>query len=80
MSTKCPICLNELENGTLRSRGLTYFLPNGQKPVRLFTHREMVNKKAVDIRAEETGDVGAWPRAKICRSCRMIFVPYQDDE
>lgn len=79
MNTQCPICSNELENGTLRSRGLPYFLPDGQKPVRLHTSKELTQKNAVAIQAEETGDF-AWPRASICRTCKMIFIPYLETE
>lgn len=79
MNTKCPICSNELENGTLRSMGLPYFLPKGQRPVRLHTRKALMRKAAVSIQAKETGEY-VWPPASICRTCRMIFIPYLEAE
>ena len=78
MNTKCPICQSELESGFLRSCGLPYFLPEGERPVRLHTQKEIQQKNAVEILPEETGDICQWPKACICRRCQMIFVPYRE--
>ena len=76
MSVKCPSCRGELEAGTLRGRGMEHFLPDGQKPVRLHTKKEYERKNAVVLPIQETEDIYTWPKAYICRTCRIVFVPY----
>ena len=76
MNVKCPSCRGDLEAGTLRGRGMEHFLPDGQKPVRLHTQKEYESKNAVVFPQPEPLDYDSWPKAYVCRTCRIVFVPY----
>lgn len=78
MNQKCPYCGNELEEGSLRSRGGNYFLPAEERVPILFTKKAMKNKKAIiltpDFLSVSTAD---WPQAYTCRDCKKIIIPYE---
>lgn len=72
---KCPTCLNEMEQGRLRHpTGPVYFLPEGEKPVRLFSEKNFEKKRTMQV------PEGAWPVAYCCRTCELIVVPCGEDD
>ena len=81
MEEKCPWCGGELENGTLRSSGGNYFLPDGEKPTRMrfYTDAYISRSNAIALPPDPmTGlfEKIEWPKAQTCRKCRKIVISY----
>lgn len=74
----CPWCGHELEEGTFRSRGCNFFLPINKKLPLLYTAKSMAKKNAVPLPPSLVGDP-VWPTAFICRNCKKIIIPYEED-
>ena len=73
---RCPYCNNEMDKGTLRSKGGVYFLPDGEKVPLLYTEREMKKRNAVYLPPYMTAYPPEHPAAHICRSCSKIVIDY----
>lgn len=76
----CPYCGAPLEEGTLRSKGGTYFLPAGQKTPGLYSKASMEKRRAILLPPDVFSLFPEWPEALVCRSCRKIIIPYQEQE
>ena len=73
---KCPYCNGEMDEGEVRSKGYTYFLPTGETEPILHTKREMEKRNAVYIRTNKTSIYAEYPNANICRQCSKIVIDY----
>ena len=71
---KCPICGQEMELGKLRSRGGVFFLPNGEKTPKLYTHKEMAKHRAVSFPPFVLDFFPEYPDAYVCRNCRKLIM------
>lgn len=71
---KCPICGHEMELGKLRSRGGVFFLPNGEKTPKLYTHKEMAKHRAVSFPPFVLDFFPEYPDAYVCRNCRKLIM------
>jgi hypothetical protein len=81
MEERCPWCGGELENGTLRSNGSNFFLPDGEKAckVRFYTKGYIEKARAIALPPDPYGGLlekPQWPKACVCRSCKKIIIPY----
>lgn len=74
----CPWCGNELEQGSLRSRGGNYFLPDGEKLPLTYSAHSMRKRGAIPLPPSSLDPIGAreWPDALVCRSCKKIIISY----
>ena len=74
---QCPFCGNEMEHGTLRSRGSNYFLPDGQRTPTFYTASSLEKRDAIPLPPDPLGlDTTTWPEAYCCRNCRKLIVSY----
>jgi hypothetical protein len=74
----CPFCSKEMEEGTLRSRGGNYFLPDGQKEPWLYREKsfDRVNAVALPPSPYTMSFQPEWPKAYCCRECHKIIIDY----
>ena len=73
---KCPCCGHTMEQGQLRSKGGLFFLPDGEKPPKLYTESEMQKHRAVYLPPYLTSVVAEYPTAYLCRPCSKIVMDY----
>ncbi len=74
---QCPFCGNEMEHGTLRSRGYNYFLPEGQRAPIGYTTSSLEKRNAVELPPDPyVLTKPQWPEAYCCRGCRKLIVSY----
>lgn len=75
---KCPYCASEMIQGTLRSRGSNYFLPDGEKTPAWYTERSMSKKNAILLPPSPYNAAFPrnWPVAHICKACRKMILSY----
>ncbi len=77
----CPWCGEKLEKGNFRSRGCNYFLPEGMKAPLFNVPKYMEKANAVFLppyywKISFNPD---FPDAFLCRNCRKIIIPYEED-
>lgn len=72
----CPWCGQEMEEGTLRSKGGNYFLPINENMPWTYSAKSMAKKNAVSLPPDILDDPLTWPAAFICRNCKKIIIPY----
>lgn len=81
---KCPYCGREMDDGTLRSRGSSYFLPDGKPPAKIAFYTKGYLEKANAVPLPpfpyEVSRETEWPRACCCRDCRKIILSYETYE
>lgn len=72
----CPYCGQELEQGTLHSRGGTYFLLDGKRPP-FYPPGSKPNPNWIML-PPSPYSIGTpeWPEAFACRSCKKIIVSF----
>ena len=75
---KCPYCGEDLEEGTLRNRGGTFFLPIDEKVPLTYTKKAMEKRGAIllppqyySLKAPDSHT------AFVCRGCKMIILPFE---
>ena len=73
---KCPYCSNDMEKGTLRSRGGVYFLPDDEKIPLLYTEGQMQKRNAISLPPSMFGTPVEYPTAYLCRACSKITIEY----
>ena len=82
MDQKCPWCGGELEQGTLRSRGSNYFLPDGKKSckIQFYTYSYLEKANAIALPPDPYAGLfekPVWPKACACRNCQKIIICYE---
>ncbi len=75
---KCPFCGEEMVEGKLRTRGDTYFVPEGCKTPLIYTYKNMENAGAVLVspKASDAMYERNWQTAFKCDNCRKLIVEY----
>ena len=71
---KCPYCGNNLEHGSFRSKGGNFFLPKGEKAPFLYSENSMTKRNAILLPPDIL--YGNYPDAYVCRTCKIIIIPY----
>lgn len=71
---KCPFCDNEMETGTLRSRGGVFFLPDGENLPKLYTAKEMKKHRAIPFPPFLSDAFVEYPNACVCRECKKLIM------
>lgn len=74
----CPYCGGDLEEGTLRNRGGTFFLPSDAKIPLTYSKKAMEKRRAILLPPEYYSfETPEWPTAFVCRGCKMIILPFE---
>jgi len=71
----CPWCGSPLEQGTIKSRGSNYFLPDDED-MPLFYSISSVEKRRGVLLPPSPLDSTDKLKAFICRNCKKIVIPY----
>ena len=82
MNTKnCPYCGIEMEKGTFHSRGMNSFWPDGERPG-WYSKKAMKKSRCIMLppdpyRLSVLADERLY--GYLCRRCKMIMIPYEDE-
>ncbi len=76
----CPYCGNLLEEGEIKNRGFGYYLPKDSSPPRWYSKRAMDKKGAIMLPPDPISVPPVFPKALVCRNCKMILIPYDEEE
>lgn len=76
---KCPLCGTEMESGKLRSKGGVFFLPDGEKTPKLYTHREMEKHRAISFPPFVLDVFPEYPSAYVCRECKKLIIDFVEE-
>ena len=78
----CPYCGQEMEKGTLHSRGGNYFLPDGESASGIsFPAKQYFKKsRAISLPPGPWELSPTWPVAYCCRSCQKLIIEYEQDQ
>ena len=78
----CPRCGGPMEAGKLRSRGMNFYLPEGQTAPAWFARKQMLKKRCIILPPDplDTKLPPQWPAAYVCRSCKFLLIPYEEYE
>ena len=75
----CPYCGQEMEDGTLWTRGISFFLPHDTKPPAILTKGSLDGAGFISF-PPYPGFLGGSdrPTAFICRSCKTLIMPFPE--
>ena len=75
----CPYCEKEMEKGLFMSRGANYFLPDGEKTPATNLEGSIRKRNGIPL-PPDLFAIGRpeWPQAYVCRSCKVIIMPYTE--
>ncbi|MBR4743488.1 MAG: hypothetical protein IK082_04770 [Oscillospiraceae bacterium] len=78
----CPYCGELLEEGELRNRGSNYYLPKDAGLPLWYSKRTMDKKGAIMLPPNpySISFPPVFPKAWVCRSCKIILIPYEYPE
>lgn len=78
---KCPACGGAMDKGAFISGGSNYFLPAGEKRLPLYNPYKIKKLGGIPLPPDPWGSglKVTFPAAWVCRNCRQITIPYDEN-